>query len=159
MTFIPAGKIVNTHGVYGEVKIEVWLDSPEFLKSFKRIFLEGKEYRFKRASVHKGFLLAALEGIDSMDSAIALKGKEISILRSDARLPKGKFFLCEIMGARAFDAEGNEIGILTEIIENPAQPIYVIKGEREHLIPAVEEFILSTDVENKIIRINLIEGM
>ena len=72
--FIPAGKIVNPHGVRGEVKIEVWLDSPAFLAQFPRIFVNGSEYRLLSSSRQKQFLLARLEGIDDVNAAMTLKG-------------------------------------------------------------------------------------
>ena len=157
--FIEAGKIINTHGVNGEVKIESWLDTPEFLRSFRRIFVRGKEVKVLSARVHKGFVIARLEGIDDMNTAMALKETDVSIAREDAHLPKGSYFLCDIIGAQVVDEEGREIGILTEIEETPSAPLYIVRGEQEHLIPAVPEFIRSVDVENSVITVHLIEGM
>lgn len=157
--YIEAGRIVNTHGVAGEVKIEVWLDSPQFLKSFKRCFIDKREVKLLSARVHKGFLIAKLEGVEDVNAAMALKGRTVFIDRSDARLPKGAFFLQDIIGASVVDEQGSEIGKLADVMETPASNVYVVKGEREHLIPAVPEFILSTDAENGIITVHLIEGM
>lgn len=157
--YIEAGRIVNTHGVAGEVKIEVWLDSPQFLKSFKRCFIDKREVKLLSARVHKGFLIAKLQGVEDVNAAMALKGRTVFIDRTDARLPKGAFFLQDIIGASVVDEQGNEIGKLSDVMETPASNVYVVKGEREHLIPAVPEFILSTDAENGIITVHLIEGM
>lgn len=157
--YIEAGRITNTHGVNGEVKIEVWLDSPAFLKKFDRLFLEGQERKLLSARVHKGFLIAKLEGIGDVNAAMALKGKTVHILRSDAKLPKGAYFLQDIIGASVQDEQGREIGLLTEVLERPASNIYVVQGAEEHLIPAVPEFILSTDPEAGVITVRLIEGM
>lgn len=156
---IEAGRITNTHGVNGEVKIEVWLDSPAFLKKFDRLFLEGQERKLLSARVHKGFLIAKLEGIGDVNAAMALKGKTVHILRSDAKLPKGAYFLQDIIGASVQDEQGREIGLLTEVLERPASNIYVVQGAEEHLIPAVPEFILSTDPEAGVITVRLIEGL
>lgn len=157
--FIEAGRITNTHGVAGEVKIEVWLDSPEFMKKFKRIFVQGKEVKVLSGKVHKGFLIAKLEGVEDVNAAMTLKGKEVTIHRDDAKLPKGAFFLQDIIGAKVVDEDGNEIGVLKDIMETPASNIYVVKGESEHLIPAVPEFIMSTNADEGIITVHLIEGM
>lgn len=157
--YIEAGRITNTHGVNGEVKIEVWLDSPAFLKKFDRFFLEGQERKLLSARVHKGFLIAKLEGIGDVNAAMALKGKTVHILRSDAKLPKGAYFLQDIIGASVQDEQGREIGLLTEVLERPASNIYVVQGAEEHLIPAVPEFILSTDPEAGVITVRLIEGL
>ena len=157
--YIEAGRIVNTHGVAGEVKIEVWLDSPQFLKSFKRCFNDRREVKLLSARVHKGFLIVKLEGVEDVNAAMALKGRTVFIDRADARLPKGAFFLQDIIGASVVDESGSEIGKLVDVMETPASNVYVVKGEREHLIPAVPEFILSTDADNGIITVHLIEGM
>lgn len=157
--YIEAGRICNTHGVAGEVKIEVWLDSPDFLKKCGRIFLEGREFKILSAKTHKAFLLAKLDGVADVNAAMALKGKTAHILRSDAKLPKGSYFIQDIIGAKVQDEQGREIGILTEVLERPASNIYVVQGTEEHLIPAISEFIMSTDPEAGIITVRLIEGM
>ena len=157
--FIDAGRIVNTHGVAGEVKIEVWLDSPKFFRSFKRIYHGEREMKVVSARTHKDFVIAKLEGIDDINAAMALKGREVTVRREDAALPHGAFFLQDILGARVVDEDGNEIGELVEIMERPASNVYVVKGETEHLIPAVPEFVLATDAENGVITVRLIEGM
>ena len=157
--YIEAGRICNTHGVAGEVKIEVWLDSPDFLKKCGRIFLEGREFKILSAKTHKAFLLAKLDGVADVNAATALKGKTAHILRSDAKLPKGSYFIQDIIGAKVQDEQGREIGRLTEVLERPASNIYVVQGTEEHLIPAISEFIMSTDPEAGIITVRLIEGM
>ena len=157
--YIEAGRIVNTHGIAGEVKIQVWLDSPMFMKRCRRLFCEGRELRFVSAREHKGFLLAKLEGVEDVNAAMCLKGKDVYIDRADARLPKGHFFLQDIIGAKVVEESGAEVGILEDIMETPASRIYVVRGESEHLIPAVPEFILSCDTEAGIVKVHLIEGM
>jgi 16S rRNA processing protein RimM len=157
---IEAGRIVNTHGVQGEVKIEVWLDSPQFFKSFRRVTIEGgRELRVLSARVHKDFVIARLEGVEDVNAAMALKNKTLSIRREDARLPKGSFFLQDILGARVVDEEGRELGVLADVLETPASNIYVVRGETEHLIPAVPAFIKKTDPDAGMITVHLIEGM
>lgn len=158
--YIEAGRIVNTHGVVGEVKIEVWLDSPKFFRSFKSIYTaKGEELKVLSSKTHKGFVIAKLEGVDDINAAMVLKGKDVFVRRSDAALPRGAFFLQDIIGAKVVEENGNEVGTLVEIMERPASNIYVVKGKEEHLIPAVPEFIMSTDAEAGVITVRLIEGM
>ena len=157
---IEAGRIVNTHGVQGEVKIESWLDSPQFLKSFKRLYLGAEqELRVISARVHKDFVIARLEGVDDVNAAMALKNRTVSIRREDAKLPKGACFLQDILGARVVDEEGREIGVLEDVMETPASNVYVVRGETEHLIPAVPEFIKKTDADAGVVTVHLIGGM
>ena len=157
--YVEAGRIVNTHGVGGEVKIEVWLDSPEYFRSFKRLYLNGAEKKILSARVHKSFVIARLDGVEDLNAAMALKGKTVEILRADAHLKEGEFFVQDILGFRVVDEQGTELGRLADAVETPASMIYVVKGEREHLIPAVKEFILNIDAEREEIRVHLIEGM
>ena len=158
--FIEAGRIVNTHGVAGEVKIEVWLDSAKFFKSFKTIYLaKGEALKVLSTKTHKGFIIAKIEGVEDINAAMRLKGKDVFIRREDAALPRGAFFLQDIIGATVVEENGREVGKLVEIMERPASNIYVVKGETEHLIPAVPEFVMSTDAEAGIITVRLIEGM
>ena len=157
--YIDAGKIVNTHGVQGEVKIEVWLDDAQMLKRCRRVFLGGAEKKLVSAREHKGCLIAKLEGVEDVNAAMALKERVVQIDRADAKLPRGSFFLQDILGAAVVDESGAELGKLTDVLELPGNRVYVVTGETEHLIPAVPEFILSTDVEKGLVTVHLIEGM
>ena len=157
--YIEAGKIVNTHGVKGEVKIQVWLDSPEFLKKFKTVHIDNKAVKLLSGRVHKGFLIAVLDGVEDVNAAMSLKNKTVYIDRKDAKLPKGAYFLQDIIGASVVTEDGSEIGVLKDILETPASQIYVVQGEVEHLVPAVDEFVLKVDAENAVVTVRLIEGM
>ena len=159
LQMIEAGRIVNTHGVSGEVKIEVWLDSPQFLKRCGRVILDGAPRRILSGRAHKQFLLARLEGVDSMNDAMALKGKTLFIDRADAPLERGDYFIQDILGAEVVDEQGKTLGVLTEVLERPANNVYVVQGEREYLIPAVPAFVLHTDAAAGRITVRLIEGM
>lgn len=156
---LEAGKIVNTHGIRGEVRIQPWVDSAEFLKTFKKLYIDGKPLRLRQGRVHKSFLIASFEGVEDVNAAMLLKNKTVYIDRTEAKLPKGSFFLADIMGARVVTEEGQELGLLEDIIEAPAANVYVVRGQREILIPAVPQFIIKTDPKGKLITVRLIEGM
>ena len=159
--FIEAGRIVNTHGVKGEVKIEVWLDSPSFLKRIPTVYVDGKPLRVLSSRVQKHFLLASLEGTADVNAAMVLKGKTICIAREDAGLKPGEYFLQDILGARVCREDGTPVGTLTDILERPASNIYVVADADggEHLIPAVDEFVRQVDAEAGVVTVRLIEGM
>lgn len=156
---LEAGKIVNTHGIKGELKIQPWVDSAEFLANFKEIYISGKPHKILSHRVHKNCLLVELEGVSDVYAAMALKNKPVYIDRSQVKLPRGHFFLTDIMGSRVLTEDGTELGKLTDIIETASNNVYVITGEREVLIPAVPEFIIKTDVGAGEITVRLIEGM
>ena len=157
--FLEAGEIVNTHGVRGEVKILPWADSAEFLQGFKKLYINGEAYKLRGSFVHKGCLIATLDGIDDVNAAMTLKGKTVCIDRADVKLPKGRYFISDILGARVVTEDGTEIGVLADVIENPKQNVYIVRGETEHMIPAVPEFIRNVVVEHGVVTVHLIEGM
>lgn len=157
--YLEAGLIVNTHGVKGEVKIQPWADSAEFLKSFKRLYIDERPFELVSARVHKDFLIAQFKEVTDINTAMVLKNKIVSIDRDDAKLPKGSFFIQDIIGASVRDESGNELGRLTDVLELPASNVYVVTGEREILIPAVPQFIIKTDVDAGVITVRLIDGM
>ncbi len=156
--YLEAGKIVNTHGVRGEVRIVPWADSAEFLRRFRTFYIDGTAYKVLRSRVHKSQLIAALEGVEDVNAAMALKNRVISIDRSDAKLPEGRYFIQDLIGLPVKTDEGAELGTLSEVLDLPQGQVYVVKGEREILIPDVPEFILNIDPETGI-TVHLIEGM
>ena len=156
---IEAGQIVGVHGVRGEVKIACWLDSPEFLQSFQTLYIAGSPVRVRALRPHKSAVLCALEGVETPEAATALKNAVVCIDRADAHLPEGSYFLCDLLGAQAVTETGDVLGTLEEIWERPAHDIYVVRGEREYLIPAIPEFVLQTDAEQGRITVRLLEGM
>ena len=150
---------MNTHGVRGEVRIQPWADEAAFLTRFRRFFIDGKAVKIQSCRVHKTMCIAALEGIDDVNAAMALKGKVIFIDRDDSSLPEGTVFLQDIFGAKVVTEDGTEVGVLTDVLPAPAASVLVVKGEREILIPDVPQFVLSKDADAGIVTVRLIEGM
>ena len=156
---LECGKIVNTHGIRGEVKIQPWADSPEVLCALPALYIDGVPVALRSARVHKGNVIALLEGVSDVDQAMLLKNKVVWLNRDDLRLPEGTFFLADLIGLRVVDEEGQELGILNEVLSPSRQQVYVVKGDRELMTPAVPQFILETNVAGGYIKVRLIEGM
>jgi 16S rRNA processing protein RimM len=157
--YLEAGRIVNTHGVRGEVRIEPWADEAAFLTRFKRFYIDDKPVKVRSCRVHKTMCIASLEGIDDVNVAMTYKGKVVYIDRKDAHLPKGTVFIQDILGARVVDESGQELGVLEQVLPAPAASVYVVRGQREILIPDVPAFILDKDAENAVVTVRLIDGM
>jgi 16S rRNA processing protein RimM len=157
--FLDCGQIVNTHGIRGEVRMVPWADSPDFLCGFSTLYVDGTAKKVQASRVHKGSVIAKLDGVETVEGAMALKGKTVQIRRSDAKLPEGAFFLADIIGLDVVDGDGQKIGVLKEVLSPSVQQVYVVRGEREIMIPAVPEFILETNIEGGYIKVRLIEGM
>jgi len=158
--FIETGIIINTHGIRGEVKLQPWADSPAFLTGFEYFFIDGVPVRVLSAKVHKNSVIATLEGVDDIDAAIKMKNKIIKVKKEDIELEEGRFFVADLIGLRAENAEtGENLGTVQDVLSLPSHNVYVIKGEREILVPAVPEFIIDTNLNEGCIKIRLIEGL
>ena len=157
--YLEAGQIVNTHGIRGEVRILPWTDTPDFLRKFKTLYVDGKAMQVLSASVHKQQVIVRFSGIDDINAAMPLKGKTVYIDRADVKLPKGRFFIQDILGAEVITETGETIGKLTDVLDLPGGAVYEVRGEAEHLSAAVREFVREVDVEAGIITVPLIEGM
>jgi 16S rRNA processing protein RimM len=157
---IPLGKIVNTHGVRGEVKLLPATDTPDFVLRFRRVFAGAREYSVLGARVHGGAVLLRLEGVDDFETATALRGLELSAPETDAGLEPGVYFVRDIIGLRAVDDDtGEALGVVADRFELPPHGVYVVAGAREILIPAVPEFVRKIDVEAGEVRFHIIEGL
>ena len=161
--YLEIGKITNAHGVMGEVKVQPWCDSPEFFCQFKTLYVDETHWPVKveRARPHKNMVIVKLEGVTDMNGALALRNAVLHIDRKDINLPEGSFFLADIEGLEARDAQTGEVlGKIAEILTLPANNVYVIRGgKRELMIPAVPAFVAETNVEGGYIRINMMEGI
>lgn len=156
LPYIEAGEIVTTHGVRGEVKVLSWLDSPEMLCEFDRCRIDGKEYVMDAVRVQKTCNLVKLRGVDTMEDAQKLRGKTMELYRED--ISDELIFAAELVDVEVF-ADGASIGRIKEVLDYPGNSVYVVQGEREYLIPAVKEFILSTDLEKNQMQVKLLKGM
>lgn len=158
---LEAGQIVNTHGVKGEVKIVPWCDSPDFLCGFSQLYIDKAPVSVLSARPAKGNVLVKFQGVDDVNAAMRLKNKIVFIDRNGVKLPDGRHFLADLIGLEVRSADtGAVIGTLTDVLMPPAHEVYVVSGNgEEHLIPAVDEFLVETNVAGGYIRVRLIEGM
>ncbi len=162
--YLECGKIINTHGVRGGIKLESWCDTPQDLASLKKVFLKnGDEYtpcKVKKASVFKQFVLFELDGVSDIDAAMALRGRVVYADREDISIDEDAFFIADIIGLPVIDIEsGEELGRLTDVLNLGASDLYELATKNgKKLIPAVPEFIKKVDVERGIF-VSLIEGM
>lgn len=163
-SYIECGKIINTHGCHGGVKLESWCNTPEVLASLKSLYLLSggnyTEHCVLRASVFRQFVVAELEGIADMDAALALKNTIVYARRSDIPLDEGEYFIADLIGLPVRDAStGKLYGTLKEMINRGASDIYVVDTpDGDRMIPAVPEFIRSIDPDTEIL-VSPIEGM
>ncbi len=162
--YLEIGKIVGTHGIKGEVRIQPWADSGEFLLGFKKLY--GKDgspvYQIKAARVHKNMVIAKLSGVDSIEQADTLRGRILYLDRADANLPEGRYFIQDLIGLRVIDADtGAEYGVVNDVFNTVANDVYSLRAPdgKEYLIPAIDRVLAGTDLEAGTIKIHPMKGM
>ena len=161
--YLEVGKVTNVHGLMGEVKVQPWADSPEFLCQFKTLYVDEARFPMtvQRARVHKNMVIIKFEGPTDVPSALSLRNAILYIDRSDVDLPEGAFFLADIYGLEVRDAAtGEALGTVEEVLSYPAHKIYAVRGGAdEYLIPAVPAFVAAVDLAGGTMDIHVWEGM
>lgn len=145
--FLEAGRICTAHGVRGALKVEHFCDSAAVLAKQKKIYFsvrgEFAEQRVLSASVSAQFVLMTIEGIDSREAAIALRGKPIYLAREDIPVAKGAMLIADMIGLPVYHAEsGEKLGEISDVSDVAGRRIYTVKsGRGEVMLPDVAEFI------------------
>ncbi len=160
--YLEAGKIVGTHGVRGEMRVQPWCDSAEFLAKFKKLFLDknGKDVLNVKSRAHGNMCLVKAYGIDSIESVERLRGKIVFIDRDDCELPEGSYFISDIVGCDVLDFNTDEqYGIVSEVSQTGANDVWHIKKDgNEYYIPNVPEFVKKVDINRKKVYITPLKG-
>ncbi len=160
--YIEAGKIVGTHGVRGMVRIKPWADNGEFLCAFKTLYTDGKApLNINTIKPHGNVVIAEIEGIDTIEKAEMLRNRVVYIKRSDADIPDDRYFVSELIGCKVYDFEtGKDYGIITDVSATGANDVWHIKsGEKEYLLPAINEVVKDVDIEKEEIKISPMKGI
>ena len=117
----------------------------------------------KSARPHGNIVLLTINDVDSVEKAQKLRGKVLYMKRSDAKLPKGKYFIAELIGCRVFDADDESkcYGTLTDVSPTGANDVWHItdEGGREYLIPAIPDVVIDTDIDAGVMKIHVLEGL
>jgi 16S rRNA processing protein RimM len=155
---VTIGQIINTHGVKGEVKVFPLTDDMKRFRKLKTIIVDEQEIEVIWCKLQTDKVILKLNGIDTMEAAEKYKTKYIKVKREDAvKLPKGRYFVVDIIGCKVVDENNKEIGNVSEVIFTGSNEVYWIKGTKDILIPALEDIVLNIDIDNKIITIKPLE--
>ncbi len=180
--YLSVGKITNTHGIKGELKV---IPSTSDVSRFEYLYNvtidlspkavgKGdaqspdaksllKKYAVENVRYHQTYVLMTLHGIDNMNDAETLKGRELWIPREEAReLDDDEWFICDLIGLEVYE-ENKLLGKLTEVIETGSNDVYVVTdnapGKKEILIPALKDVILIVDIEKRMMAVKLPDGL
>ena len=162
--FLEAGKIVNVHGLRGEVKIMPWCDGPDFLCEFDYLYLDkngNRELEVEKARVFKNMVIAKFRDVDTVEDAEKLREKVLYISRDDVELDEDTYFIKDLIGIRVIDDETKkEYGVIKDVFQTGANDVYTVRNnEKEYLVPAIADVIISTDIDNKLMRIRPLKGL
>ncbi len=146
--YLEAGKIVNTHGVKGDLKVECRCDDQEVFAFLSTLYLkkggEYTPYRCTKNQPYKNMMLVHLESVDTMEDALLLKNRSLYADREDFDLPEGSYFIADLIGTPVYDLHTGECyGKLTDVVNHGASDIYEITRPdgTKALVPVVDEFV------------------
>ena len=162
--FLDSGKIVGTHGIKGEVRIEPWCDSPEFLCAFKKLYLDenGQTFIEVKSRPHKNITLAKIKGVDTIEAAEKYRGKVVYLNREDITLDEGVNFVQDLIGLEVKDAENGAVyGRITDVLRTGVNDVYEItdSNNKKYLAPVIDEVVEVIDVDGGFVLIHPMKGI
>ncbi|MEG0919609.1 MAG: ribosome maturation factor RimM [Anaerovoracaceae bacterium] len=159
---IEIGKIVNVVGLKGELKVYNYSDQLERFERLEEIYVENDLYQIDKVRYKDHMVILKFKGIDNRDQSEALKGKMLYMKEEDLEeLPPGVFYIRDMIGMDVVSDTGEYLGKLSDINTNVPQKLYVVKRENKSdiLIPGVDEYILEINMEERKIKVKVIEGL
>ena len=165
--FLRVGVITATHALAGEVKVFPTTEDPErFLDLEKVCILDQKGaaaqvLEVERVRFFKQFVIVKFAGLDKIEQVQSLVKKDLYVNREDAiPLEEGEYYIADLIGLKVFDEAGALLGELADVLQTGANDVYIVKnGDKELLIPVIEECILEVDLEKGCVRVHLMEGL
>jgi len=164
--YLQIGKIVNTHGVMGEVRLIPLTDDPHRFDELEWVYVEKDyamtKYTIKDVKYTKGSVILKLSDIDTIETANTLRDCFVVVDRLHAvKLPKDSFFICDILGSTVFDENGTVLGQLTDILHTGSNDVYIIKNEsgKELLLPALKSIVKKISPEQQRIDVTVPKGL
>ena len=166
MEMLEIGKIINTHGLRGDVKVAPWTDVPEDFEYIKKAYVKknGENILLNVSYVkyQKNNLIIKFKEINSIEEAETFKNLVLSTEKSELPpLPEGMYYIADLIGCTVKDADGTEKGRIIDVFSAGAGNVYEVESEtgKKLLLPANEGTVISTDIENKVILMNIPEGL
>ena len=163
---LQVGAIAQTHGIHGEVKVFPMTDDVKRFQKLKEIILDtGREkmtLEIEGVKYFKKFVILKFKGIDNINDIERYKGKSLYVTRENAvKLGRDEYFIADLIDLEVYDEDGNYLGVLTNVIETGANDVYEVRFEdgREVLFPAIKQCILDIDMENRKMRVHIMDGL
>ena len=162
--YLEIGKVNNTHGLKGEIKLEMWCDGIDYIKQLKTVYLDDKGNKalsIASARPQKNIAIIKFAEISSIEQAEELKNKVVFCNRNDARIDEDSYYLADIIGCTVVDIEnGREYGKITDVMNYGSSDIYdVVKDKKHNLIPAIPDVVKEINTEKQIVLIKNMKGL
>lgn len=163
MQYTAIGKIINTHGIKGELKIYPLTDDTARFDSLSEAYIGEDKFKVNVVGVkyNKDMPILRFSEFNNINEVLKFKEAYLYVDHENlVDLPENRYFIFDLIDCKVENMQGAYIGIVKDVIENPTNDVYVIHNkDREFMVPAVKEFVKDIDIENKLIRIDPIEGM
>ncbi|MDR0405881.1 MAG: ribosome maturation factor RimM [Clostridiales bacterium] len=160
-TPLEIGKIVNTHGLKGEVKVTPWCDEPSVFSRLERVILSGREVAITAVKYHKNSVILKLDGIDGIAEADALRNVILYVERAWlGALPEGTYYVTDLIGLAVY-AEGKPLGKIEDCFSTGSNDVYAVRSDdgRQLLLPAIQQVIKRVDLPRGVMEVALMEGL
>lgn len=143
-------QILKPQGIRGEIKVKCLLDSPNDIKKYKQIEIDGQSYQILSARTDATAAYINISGVYDRDAAEKLRGKSIEVLRENApQLDKDCFYIVDILGSTLYTDDGKDWGKIIDIYTASVDVYVVAYGEKKLTFPRVDGLILQIDIQNK----------
>ncbi len=166
MDLLEIGKIINTHGLKGEVKVVPWTDNADDMEAVSTVYVdfagEKKKLTVQNIRYQKNNLIVKFHEINSIDEAELYKGLVISAERAElGELEEGVYYIADLIGLRAEDEEGKFIGTIKDVFNTGANDIYEIEreGKKPLLLPVIDETVLEVNIPEGFVKIHILDGL
>ena len=162
MDLLDVGKIVNTHGLRGEVKVVSWTDTPDVFEDLDYVYCNGEKLNIENIKYQKNNLIVRFKEITSIDDAEKYKNKILTAERDMlGELPEGVHYIADLIGLTVVEDNGNVLGTLTDVFNTGSNDIYEVKreGKKPMLLPVIDEVVLNIDLDNKTVTVHVMEGL
>lgn len=163
---LQVGVVTSPHGIAGEVKVFPTTDDPKRFKRLREVLLdaggEKTAVEIEGVKFFKKLVILKLKGVDSRDAAERLRQKSLYVTRQNAvKLKRDEYFIADLIGLRVIDENGEELGVLKDVIETGANDVYAVDmpDGRELLLPAIKQCILQVEPEEGFVRVHVLEGL
>ncbi len=162
--YLAVGSLRRSHGVRGEMVMEVITDFPERLKPNTKVFVGDSHQPMTLAGTrfHNEGLLVKFKNIDTPEDAARYRNQQVYVSAADRpKLPKGQYYYHELIGFDVVDEADHSIGILSAIMQTGANDVYVVTQSdgKEILLPVISSVVLDIATDRRLIRVRLIPGL